>query len=890
MSTKSSLAQEEPKDDVSCSQAPLAPASPALDELLGRSDLSEASRVSVWGSPCVSGSALPADNFQRASPNTGDAPLCAAALSRMAKDAATGDMSLRADFLDKNALPLVKLNKGHRNLSMITIMPETEDSNCGSPLRPETEVAPVINTAMRVRGSRVSTSMASAESVCGDSVAQGHLSACNLDGLSFQLLSGNVRSTSDALAGHCVQRTDGVVSESVAEDAGTSVRVEVGSDTRCRVMSQSESAFAVDDSRNGIAGDTVSDVSSLHVPLCNFLPLNKENLEELRLQIASGQCPLREEVLMGLNAAMLPKPDASQSMLVEPPAAVSRLGDAGMPQEETLSNGLPKAPSCCEDAPNADVWEGEMNALRRLVENVVADMQRETSERASIIADMVGLRHLLQVHTKEEAKVLQASEEKRCAFQTIVETNLARIETQMMEADAQISVGLSTEMDVLKQMVNEEMQSLRTHYEGQLSAVLQEVNDRLGKADQLMKSVLERQKELQQQVDYAFRLEALPPGEAIPDGEKIRLVIDLHIFDEHQEVLLPISSKATVGICKRELLRRIRHQGLIDDDIRYSNVVLLHGNVALYEEDVLSDIFTSEVQNAGNGGCCLKLTLRTTHTRRSGSSVTMQKDTFGSTPSATVEPGASSLGTGASASDADPAQASSSATKTVFSSSLPHVNILPICIPTTEKPPQSEDFGVLRANIVDDLSQNESLDRRLVWELERIEFDAIKRDEQSRHIVVAKDALNRIRATLLDRVMYSSVEAHRRLARSALEKLDRALLPGSTVEEMGLASSTAAATLQSISSTEGEDERVTAMQEDMRVEEERKQKLVEDIKVLNDEISNRLRIPANLMRRAESVTQSAQRAIILAPTMSQKDLDAVHEALVDYCAAVRTQN
>ncbi|RNC37074.1 hypothetical protein TcCL_NonESM13775, partial [Trypanosoma cruzi] len=185
-----------------------------------------------------------------------------------------------------------------------------------------------------------------------------------------------------------------------------------------------------------------------------------------------------------------------------------------------------------------------------------------------------------------------------------------------------------------------------------------------------------------------------------------------------------------------------------------------------------------------------------------------------------------------------------------------------------------------------ELSQNESLYRRLIWELERSELEELRKDEKLQRVAVAKEGLKRVRLTLLDRVTYSTVEGHRHVARSALENLDTLLVPGATVEEICMATKMAQKAVKSIGNTHGEEKRVAEMQEAMRAEQERKQRTIEEIKELCDEVTHRLRIPANLLKRAESVAHEAQRAITLAPNMTLKELEEVHQSLVNFRAAV----
>ena len=116
-------------------------------------------------------------------------------------------------------------------------------------------------------------------------------------------------------------------------------------------------------------------------------------------------------------------------------------------------------------------------------------------------------------------------------------------------------------------------------------------------------------------------------------------------------------------------------------------------------------------------------------------------------------------------------------------------------------------YQSLPESVVTSLAEHEALDRRLMAEVCRMELQPILDEERIRRTDFVKAKLNRLRMTLLDRATYSHVESHRRVCRSELDKLDNALNAAATPEDANAAVRSAEMVLQSITSTQGEENR-----------------------------------------------------------------------------------
>ncbi|RNF11226.1 uncharacterized protein Tco025E_06832 [Trypanosoma conorhini] len=600
---------------------------------------------------------------------------------------------------------------------------------------------------------------------------------------------------------------------------------------------------------------------------------------------ASGARLSNDEVLAELSSTMLPDRKPAAKIVVEPPSLSSR-GEDDMPRGGTKSDASPRAEIRGDGVPKESGATMIQELRQNKAKNVRASQELKLGQ-GNVIDDMNVLQRGLQSHLVGAAKQSNLSEGQTCGLQAILEANLGEPEPQLSTAEAGWTQFVFTELRTVKQRLEEEMRGLKAHHEAQMGALLEKVSEQFGHVNQLISQLLTALHSLRQNESKANKLEVFPPDDSLPGGEeKVQLVVSIPSSTESPEVLLPISVNATVGMCKRELLRRIHQQCLVSSDVSYSNVVLLQDTRTLYEEDVLRDVLVPGPPNASSSGELVKLTLRTVLPKPIHGAPSTEEEVCAPTASSTVPQNAASSNSFHSAAAVPkhgggkqtPVQTNEGTSQSPQpSSSKRHF------VPITST--QAEDFGMLRVEDVDEISGNEALYRRLVTELERSEREGLVKEEKLHCVVAVKEGLTRIRIYLLDRAVYSPVEVHRRVARSALEELLAASAPGATLEEMSRASSMAQTALQSISSTHGEDSRVAAVQEGMRAAQDRKQQTIDEIKELCENMTYRLRIPSNMLKRAESLTQDAQRALILAPSMTQKELDEIHESLVDFSRA-----
>jgi hypothetical protein len=411
-----------------------------------------------------------------------------------------------------------------------------------------------------------------------------------------------------------------------------------------------------------------------------------------------------------------------------------------------------------------------------------------------------------------------------------LEKDVARLEKSVMESVAANANAVATHAELMQTQVD----ALVAQCNSTMAVLTQNVH------------------ELHEMVAKALTKEILPPGPDIPDGPKIRLVVTFSAGGKQPtDVMVPISINATIGMVKREIIRRLSRQNLVGDAVTYSNSILSLDGVVLFEDDTLDDvgITANERMTLGLVG--------------------------GSSPSA---------GNG----------------------SVPQAQLSPKLVPppsikAPERPPSagsppvapSDSDRVVRSFFLDastaaSLAEHESLDRRLMIEMARMELEPMAQQERLERVAIVKAQVNKLRVTLLDRATYSHVEAHRAMARSALEKLnDSTARPTVSVDDLRGAQKLAEATLASISSTTGERDRVDAMNEAIRAESGKKTRLLQEIKDLIFEIRHRLRIPADLLTKAEKVIDEGERAIILAPSMTSKELDEIHLLMVDFASALK---
>ena len=563
-------------------------------------------------------------------------------------------------------------------------------------------------------------------------------------------------------------------------------------------------------------------------------------------------------------------PDESQKPPVEPP-----LDDEGEAPKILVSHD-PTSPSEAHYShhPTDEPHLSKIHVLELLepVQEQVANIARATDDATTALnLRMDRLNVLLYEIRQEQSDAAVKSDEslhsatqhltnlfveRLSAEQKTTETFVEALNKRIEECYDTLAEAQSKDTARLEKSVQESAannaNAVATHAEliqKQLDALVEQCNSTLGTLTQNMH-------ELRTMVSAALTQEVLPPGPDIPEGPKIRLVVTFSVGKQSTDVMVPISLNATIGMVKREIIRRASRQNLVGDAVTYSNTILSLDGVVLFEDDTLEDVGISANER-------MTLGLVSSEALSSQSSVSAPPPKQASVAPAKLSPPATLNA---------PACAPSNSSASVRSSDSDRV---------------VRSF-FLDASTATSLADHESLDRRLMIEMARMELEPTAQQEKLERVGIVKTYVNKLRVTLLDRATYSHVESHRAIARSALEKLnDATARPTVSVEDLRGAQKLAEATLSSITSSDGERDRVDAMNESIRAESGKKSRLLQEIKDLIFEIRHRLRVPPEQLNRAEKVIDEGERAIILAPSMTSKELDAIHLLMVDFASGLK---
>ncbi|KAF5221297.1 hypothetical protein ECC02_005711 [Trypanosoma cruzi] len=869
---------------------------------LFRNEESLMSRETLWGSPCRpksdfsiscgaslrDGTLSKAFQGEQVPMQLNEENLC-----QMKREMAEGKVILQPELIDVDPYHIKRRAAKEKNVSVISVASEAEDATGSSIVNSDVEGAPVFLKTDMSKRSCPSTSLWSVESVCGNSVVPDILSRSNLDRFSTQLLMGVKELRPEMLLGDTMQDLLGV-SDLTKSGGQASLCVEGESETRDDYIYPFEATKTYEVMQGHGRDGRASEHSGFRTSVDEATQTRGAAAHEGTAPPAPGTRPNNDDASTEFSFSGFPDYRTSGSLMVWPPSP----NTCSEERHFLPCYKKPTVPSKIErrsDVSNESNARA-INEMRQIIERALQEINELKTRQVKLSADMTILQRCLRSHVANEAKQPHSLERQAPELQEVQGPDRGKEETQLVRTEAEWTPLTFTELQTLWQKLEDVLQGLRAHHEGQMSHFIRQVIDRFGQINQIVSYALtkldalqlQQQQQQQQQGGHHDKMEVALPVDLISDGEKVYLMVDVQCCTtEHCEVLLPISLKATVGMCKHELLRRLHRQGLVDNNISYADVILLRDTLTLYEEDVLGDVLVPALQNIGASMKLVKLTLRTIFPKSVHSFSPTNDDKCARTSSPTAQHnGIPSVG----AFLADPVATSGRDARAAMTTLEGHSPLQQYAATVRHLTPADnlrfEELGVLRGGAADELSQNESLYRRLIWELERSELEELRKDEKLQRVAVAKEGLKRVRLTLLDRVTYSTVEGHRHVARSALENLDTLLVPGATVEEICMATKMAQKAVKSIGNTHGEDKCVAEMQEAMRAEQERKQRTIEEIKELCDEVTHRLRIPANLLKRAESVAHDAQRAITLAPNMTLKELEEVHQSLVNFRAAV----
>lgn len=366
---------------------------------------------------------------------------------------------------------------------------------------------------------------------------------------------------------------------------------------------------------------------------------------------------------------------------------------------------------------------------------------------------------------------------------------------------------------------------------------------------------------LSERLTKALAMELLPPSAPMStEGTKMRLLVTVECPSSNavsKTVLLPVSSGATIGMLKREVLRRAVQQSIIPASMHtvfvYSRTVVILDGIALFEDDTLDDIGIAPND---------KLSVLPMEEEVDVQPVLLPPQTLGATE----------MPSGALDTPVPPALPPASANTQILSDSLE----------------MREMVVFLNIDSVNRLDEQESMERRLMTEMARMELEPLRREEELKRIGILKAAADKLRITLLDRATYSHNDYERRVARGALDKMNDCL--GANTSPAAIVECTAAAkrVLSSLSRNDGEDERVSVIQATATAERHRKERLIEDIKDLIFIVKNQLRIPPHMYIEAESNLFAAERTILLAPSTTVKEVDQVHRDLAEFVEKLKT--
>lgn len=787
--------------------------------------------------------------------------LNAESLAQMEKNMANGDFSLHAELLCDNPTLYGRLPRERRTVSVVTVPPDTDGETADSSLiklDSRSSFAPLLHGKMTETSS--GTLFCSVDSVCGSSAAPNTLNRRNLDRIAYQLRFGTSTLKPEMLHGECIcdfDRTSGVPTN----DEDTSVWVEGGSEWVDEFRSQCDTTGGASNEAQkcAISECCCDEASGNSILPKGSLDPRRESAKEIKLHIAHG----------GPYGGLMPERKISRSMAVEVGSLASPVGGSQMPDGGLMFSGF-LVKEKYEDSMGKESLHGSCHRPVQLVQ-VMGGRERENGlgRSDSVSEEVPHLQQGLPIQVSDLRRQLRSTKAKVAELRATLRANTRTIETHVAELNRDLSATLASEVNAFKWKLMEEMRDLWDYMKNQMGVAPQTMKSQTGVMD-----------------DRTFQEDTIFPAEKLPDGQKTRLIVDIHLSSERREVLLPISVNATVGMCKRELLRRLRQQGLIDGEVCDSDVYLLRDTLTLYEGDVLADVLAPIFQESGASVNSARLSLHATQPKRTHSllqgSVKMLANTLVSTPSRPTTCGDNTDGNGE-----ENLQSATSLLEALLRR-RGDTNLMSFSASGTLL--KQEGLGGVGVESVDEVQSNEVLHRRLVFELERMARGELLRSERGCRTALVKDTLNSSRLLLLDRATHASTETDRRAARSALQALEGALLPGTSVEEMRLANNAAQSVIESIAPANGENERVALMWDALHAEQERRRQTVEEIRELAFDVAHTLRIPPTLLGRAESLAQDAERAAVMSPGVAQEELDAVRNALVEFCALVNSQS
>lgn len=759
--------------------------------------------------------------------------LSAENILQMQQMLASGYVPLKAELLSTNTMYHKKLFGKEKSESVVTLFPETEPENMDSFTKQQSFDSQFAPAHCEIpRNSFSATQLLwSVDSVCSSSVAPNILNRKNLDLLSCQLRFAPSTLRSELLATDAVldlERTFGTV----ANDTIVSVCVEGGSELKADSEFQSDFTGTCEEVKKNNYFKSPSETSCNQ--LCDknqHLSCGEKNGAEKRLKTTMPPkhqkqtrkiCSNKKLMHRGNSQADLTDVLSSFTFPVDSQAQVCGLLPSELSANDFCEKNNPKK---CGKATDA---HGDMRHCKGECDN------KKTARLSSEVCNVLNIYYQLTEEIEDIKKQMQFGDTKTIEIHATVEKKLYKIEKRIAELKEVINLALSSRSDVLTQTLKDEVMKTVKKYckEHMDEAFLRQIVDQVRLVDQVSRSVLSNQNLLQnryeerllQQEDDEQQQEGLFSAEGTFNVVKIRLIVEICFPNMHCEILLPISSNATVGMCKREILRRLSQQCLIDSSFSSSGLFLLQGSAVLFDDDKLVDVFgpTLPLQNSAVANNFVKLTLSTfslkpccticntplrTVTKKQspqkekeGEEVNLFKADVGTdlVSTITTTPTMGDYGRNTFGNNNNNNVSLDTVAANFLGKSDEKKTVLRPNSITDLFLEKKEDYGHLQVEAVSELFQNESLHRRLVCELERIERGQLFKDENMRRSAILNRELNFGRLLLLHHVVHSSVEEHRSLARNALWQLDAALTPGASLEEMTTAGSAARAVIHRI--------------------------------------------------------------------------------------------
>ena len=381
----------------------------------------------------------------------------------------------------------------------------------------------------------------------------------------------------------------------------------------------------------------------------------------------------------------------------------------------------------------------------------------------------------------------------------------------------------------------------------------------------------------------ACQLEQLLEPRPIPEGPKVRIMVRLAVCTDQNPppmMLVPISKNASISDLKHECIRRARQQKAVQDTVVYSKTAIAFEGVSLFDDDTFDDIGLQGGENVSlvyTGAEATVVRLQQQQLENSHSSASL------ASPVNHGRPGPPPMmGLGGS---------------TVSRTSAPPPAHSEFRVPDRpSRPNTSGGSDVLAGFFLDeelskDIADREQLDRRLMTEVERMERDPLKAQETMCRVRVAKDAMSRVRAALLDKATYSHSEVHRAAARSTLTRMDNsAYNPSATVDDIISLTRQAEVVINGLATNAGEDNRIDALAEAAARNQARKDRLKEELEEAAYELRHKVRVPYDMMPSCEKLLDDVDRAAILSQTMSADELDDMLGSVMAFINSMKNRS